>query len=69
MDDFTAAHIQTGETSIVGTWYAEEGGPIALWRAWSEDVQGHSLSAGHFLPDEASESTAEALNRFFGTAG
>jgi haloacetate dehalogenase len=53
----------------LGTWYAEEGGPIALWRAWSDDVQGHSLSAGHFFPEEAPESTAEALNRFFGTPG
>jgi haloacetate dehalogenase len=53
----------------LGSWYAEEGGPIALWRAWRDDVQGHSLSAGHFFPEEAPESTAEALNRFFGTPG
>jgi haloacetate dehalogenase len=22
----------------LGTWYAEEGGPLALWRAWGDDV-------------------------------
>ena len=50
----------------LGTWYEREGGPIALWRAWSEDVQGRPLSAGHFFPEEDPEQTAEALNGFFG---
>jgi haloacetate dehalogenase len=49
------------------TWYVEESGPIALWRAWSDHVQGHPLNAGHFFPEEAPEQTAEALNRFFGS--
>jgi haloacetate dehalogenase len=50
------------------TWYVEEGGPIALWRAWSDDVRGHALGAGHFFPEEAPEQTADVLNRFFSTA-
>jgi haloacetate dehalogenase len=50
------------------TWYAEEGGPIGLWREWGDDVRGHALNAGHFFPEEAPEQTAEALNSFFGTA-
>ena len=50
------------------TWYAEEGGPIALWRAWSEDVRGHALGAGHFFPEEVPEQTADALSSFFGAA-
>lgn len=49
------------------TWYAEAGGPIALWQTWSDDVQGHPLNAGHFFPEEAPEHTAEALDRFFAT--
>jgi haloacetate dehalogenase len=53
----------------LGAWYAEEGGPIALWREWGDDVRGRALSAGHFFPEEAPERTAEALNRFFGAAG
>jgi pimeloyl-ACP methyl ester carboxylesterase len=51
------------------TWYAEAAGPIALWRAWSDDVQGHPLDAGHFFPEEAPEQTADALNRFFAQTG
>jgi haloacetate dehalogenase len=49
-------------------WYAEEGGPIALWRAWGDDVRGRALDAGHFFPEAAAEQTADALNRFFGAA-
>ncbi len=49
------------------TWYIKESGPVTLWRAWGDDVQGHSLNGGHFFPEEAPEQTAEALNRFFGS--
>jgi haloacetate dehalogenase len=49
----------------LATWYVEAGGPLALWRAWSDDVHGHPLDAGHFFPEEAPERTAEALHRFF----
>ncbi len=48
-------------------WYAQEGGPIAIWQGWSDDVQGHTIGAGHFFPEEAPEETAEALNLFFQT--
>jgi haloacetate dehalogenase len=48
------------------TWYAEEGGPLALWRTSATDVQGHSVDAGHFFPEAAPERTAEALHGFFG---
>lgn len=41
-------------------------GPVALWRAWSDDVRGRALRAGHFFPEEAPERTAEALGSFFG---
>jgi haloacetate dehalogenase len=49
----------------LGTWYAEEGGPMALWAEWGDDVRGHPLDAGHFFPEEAPEHTAEALIHFF----
>ena len=51
------------------TWCVEESGPIALWQAWGDYVQGCALNAGHFFPEEAPEQTADALNRFFGAAG
>jgi haloacetate dehalogenase len=47
-------------------WYIEAGGPLALWRVWGDDVQGHSIHAGHFFPEEAPEETADALRAFFG---
>jgi haloacetate dehalogenase len=49
----------------VGTWYVEDGGPLARWQDWCDEVQGHGLDAGHFFPDEAPEQTASALIRFF----
>lgn len=53
----------------LNTWYVEAGGPIALWRAWSDGVQGHPLNAGHFFPEEAPGETAEAMKRFFAGTG
>jgi len=53
----------------VGTWYAEEGGPLTLWRELSGDVHGRPLDAGHFFPEEAPKQTAEALSRFFTSIG
>ena len=29
-------------------WYVGEGRPIALWRAWGDEVRGRALNAGHF---------------------
>jgi len=51
----------------LATWYVEESGPLALWHAWGDDVQGHPVNGGHFFPEEAPEQTAEALSRFFGS--
>jgi haloacetate dehalogenase len=50
------------------TWYAEESGPLALWRQWADDVQGHALEAGHFFPEEVPAPTGDALRRFFSAA-
>lgn len=49
----------------LGSWYTEEGGPLGLWRAWADDVHGHSVNAGHFFPEEIPEETAAALGGFF----
>jgi haloacetate dehalogenase len=48
----------------LGTWYVSEGGPLALWREWADDVRGYGLDAGHFFPEEAPEQTANALSQF-----
>jgi haloacetate dehalogenase len=46
-------------------WYAEAGGPLALWRAWADDVRGGPVAGGHFFPEERPTETADALARFF----
>jgi haloacetate dehalogenase len=46
----------------------DAGGPLALWRNWSDDVEGCPLNAGHFFPEEIPNETADALNRFFAAA-
>jgi haloacetate dehalogenase len=50
----------------LGTWYADAGGPLALWREWAADVQGRALDGGHFFPEELPIETAGALLAFFG---
>ena len=46
------------------TWYADEGGPLALWTEWADDVRGHAIDAGHFFPEEKPELTVEILREF-----
>jgi haloacetate dehalogenase len=52
----------------LGNWYADAGGPLALWRAWCDDVQGRAVNAGHFFPEELPTETADALGQFFRAA-
>jgi len=49
----------------LNSWYAEAGGPLALWRNWANDVRGRALDAGHFFPEELPQQTAQELTRFF----
>jgi len=49
----------------LNTWYADLGGPLALWREWADDVNGEALDAGHFFPEEMPERTAQRLRDFF----
>jgi haloacetate dehalogenase len=49
----------------LASWYADDGGPVALWRAWSDHVRGHAMDAGHFFPEERPAETAAELTAFF----
>ena len=53
----------------LGSWYAKEGGPLALWRAWADDVQGKALDGGHFFAEECPQQTAKELSAFFAPVG
>ncbi|SMH61982.1 alpha/beta fold hydrolase [Azospirillum agricola] len=52
-----------GSRSTVGRLYPD---PLAIWRRYAPAVQGAALPAGHFLPEERPEETADALLAFFG---
>lgn len=37
---------------------------LAVWRDYADDVTGHALACGHFLPEETPDATAAALTDF-----
>jgi len=47
------------------TWYADAGGPLAIWRRWADDVSGRALAGGHFFPEQNPVETAAELRSFF----
>ena len=49
----------------LASWYAHEGGPLALWRPWAEELEGDAIRGGHFFPEEVPEETTAALRNFF----
>jgi haloacetate dehalogenase len=46
------------------TWYADAGGPLALWRALAPDVRGEAVPGGHFFPEAHPADTAARLAAF-----
>jgi haloacetate dehalogenase len=52
----------------LGSWYADLGGPLAIWRQWADDARGKPMDGGHFFPEEKPDETAEELRRFFAAA-
>jgi len=50
----------------LNSWYEAEGGPLALWRDWAHDIQGHPVDGGHFFPEEVPGLTIHLLSGFFG---
>lgn len=49
----------------LNSWYAEQGGPLGLWRAWADDVAGEAVDGGHFFPEELPDLTGRKLGDFF----
>jgi haloacetate dehalogenase len=56
------------ERGPLAQWYQIDGGPIGIWRAWADDVQGRALPAGYVFPEELPAETALALRTFFRSA-
>jgi haloacetate dehalogenase len=49
-------------------WYADQGGPLGVWRRWAPGVTGEPVSGGHFFPEEHPVLTADALDRFLSSS-
>ena len=41
------------------------GDPVAIWRAWADDVRGATIDSGHHMAEEAPELLAAVLGEFF----
>jgi haloacetate dehalogenase len=39
--------------------------PLDTWRDWCENVEGHPIESGHFIPEENPSATIDALGTFF----
>ena len=50
-------------------WYEDAGGALGLWRRWADDVQGQSVSGGHFFPEEDPATTARLIRAFLESEG
>jgi haloacetate dehalogenase len=53
------------ETGGLNSWYRDEGGPLAIWRAIADDVHGGPVAGGHFFPEENPGGAAALLRDFF----
>jgi len=49
-----------GASGFVGSAYDV----LAEWRAVAQDVRGHAVPGGHYLPEEAPQETLAALQGF-----
>lgn len=54
------AQVLWSQQGAVDAWYD----PIAIWKRWATNVEGRSLSCGHFLPEEQPDLTARLLRTF-----
>jgi haloacetate dehalogenase len=45
------------------------GDPLAIWRAWADDVRGATIDSGHHMAEEAPDQLAGVLRDFFGAGG
>jgi haloacetate dehalogenase len=49
-----------GGQGPLGTWYDV----LEVWREWADDLEGHAIDCGHYLPEEAPAATISALLPF-----
>jgi haloacetate dehalogenase len=58
------------DSGALASWYTNDGGPLAIWRRWADQVQGEAVPGGHFFPEAYPVETARLLRRFLtGSSG
>jgi haloacetate dehalogenase len=45
-------------------FYANDGGPLGIWRQWAPRAQGQAMQGGHFFPEENPDDTAVLVKDF-----
>lgn len=48
----------------LNSWYADEGGPLAIWQRYAAHVEGGPVPGGHFFPEEHPTDLAARLTAF-----
>jgi haloacetate dehalogenase len=56
------------EGGWLDTYYAQDGGPLGIWRQWAPRAQGQAMMGGHFFPEENPDDTLAAVKRFLSTS-
>lgn len=52
------------EGGPLDTFYANEGGPLGIWRQWAPRAHGQPMKGGHFFPEENADETAALVRDF-----
>jgi haloacetate dehalogenase len=55
------------EGGPLDTFYAQDGGPLGIWRQWAPQAQGQAMKGGHFFPEENPDETVVLIKRFIST--
>ena len=55
------------EGGPLDTFYAQDGGPLGIWRQWAPQAQGQAMKGGHFFPEENPDETVVLIKRFLST--
>jgi haloacetate dehalogenase len=53
-----------GEAGPLDTFYANDGGPLGIWRQWAPRAQGRAMKGGHFFPEENPNDTVALIKQF-----
>jgi haloacetate dehalogenase len=52
------------EGGPLDTFYANDGGPLGIWRQWAPRAHGQAMKGGHFFPEENPDDTAVLVKQF-----